>query len=239
MGAAIGIFLASLAGSAHCAAMCGPFVAFYSAGAPDRAVRARLHAAYSAGRLVAYGGLGLAAGALGAGVDRLGGLAGITRAAAIVAGLVMVLWGVGTILALSGRRVARLHAPAGLQRALTTLLGHVKALSAPVRAGVTGLSTALLPCGWLYAFVAAAGGTGSPMRGALVMILFWTGTLPIMVSLGYGLQRIAGPFRARLPLVTAATVVVIGLATIAGRLGVSADILRGPATAGSMAHEHR
>jgi hypothetical protein len=27
------------------------------------------------------------------------------------------------------------------------------------RAGVTGLATAVLPCGWLYAFVAAAGAT--------------------------------------------------------------------------------
>jgi uncharacterized protein len=87
-----------------------------------------------------------------------------------------------------------------------------------VRGLVTGLSTALLPCGWLYAFVAAAGGTGSPGRGMFVMSVFWVGTLPVMATLGFGLQRLAGPVRRSLPLVTATVVVAIGLLTIAGRL---------------------
>jgi sulfite exporter TauE/SafE len=70
----------------------------------------------------------------------------------------------------------------------------------------------------LYAFVAAAGGTGSPVTGAFVMLIFWTGTLPVMVTLGFTLQRLAGPMRRALPLVTASVVVAIGLLTIAGRL---------------------
>jgi sulfite exporter TauE/SafE len=86
------------------------------------------------------------------------------------------------------------------------------------RSGAVGLATALLPCGWLYAFVAVAAGTGSPIRGALAMTLFWSGTLPVMLTLGAGLQRMAGPLRARLPVVTAAVVVVLGLLTIGGRL---------------------
>jgi sulfite exporter TauE/SafE len=224
MEAALGILLASLAGSAHCAAMCGPFVAFAAAGSASGTSRGRFIAAYNAGRLVAYASLGLAAGSLGAGVDRLGGLAGISRAAAVVAGSVMVLWGLDTILAMTGRRVARLHPPAALQRAVTRAIGSVQSLAPSGRAAVTGLATALLPCGWLYAFVAAAGGTGSPWYGALLMVVFWTGSLPVMVTVGYGLQRLAGPLRARLPIVTAATVVVIGLFTIAGRLQLPASL---------------
>lgn len=216
MGAAIGIFLASLAGSPHCAAMCGPFVAFYSAGAPG--IRGRLHLAYSGGRLLSYATLGVIAGAIGSGVERLGALAGIARGAAIVAGVLMVVWGLDTIVALMGHRLGVLHAPPALQRAVTRVLTRVGALPPFARAGITGLATALLPCGWLYAFVAAAGGTASPVRGAFVMLLFWTGTLPIMVGLGMGLQRLAGPLRARLPLVTATAVVAIGLLSIAGRL---------------------
>jgi len=216
MGAAIGIFLASLAGSPHCAAMCGPFVAFYSAGSPG--TRGGLHLAYSGGRLLSYATLGAIAGTLGSGVERLGALAGIARAAAVVAGILMVVWGLDTIVALMGHRLGVLHAPAALQRVVTKMLTRVGALPPLARAAITGLSTALLPCGWLYAFVAAAGGTASPVRGALVMLLFWAGTLPIMVGLGLGLQRLAGPLRARLPLVTATAVVAIGLLSIAGRL---------------------
>lgn len=217
MGAVAAIFLASLLGSAHCAAMCGPFVAFYSVGAgPGR--RSGLHAAYSLGRLAAYATLGAVAGALGAGVESLGALAGVSRAAAVVAGVVMVLWGVDTLAARLGSRRGLLHPPAALQRTVQRIGQGLRSVSPAQRALLTGASTALLPCGWLYAFVAASGGTASPWLGALTMAVFWTGTLPVMVSLGLGLQRLAGPLRERLPLVTATAVVAIGLLTIAGRL---------------------
>lgn len=218
---ALGLFVASLAGSPHCAAMCGPFVAFAAAESGSEGGRPRRRpalAAYHAGRLAAYLSLGVTAGALGAGVDRLGALAGVARGAALVAGLLMVAWGLDTILVVSGRRLGLFHAPAPLQRALTAVVGRVQGLPGHARAGLTGLATALLPCGWLYAFVAAAGGTASPARAALVMAVFWTGTLPVMVTLGAGVRRFAGPLRTRLPLVTASAVVVIGLLTIAGRL---------------------
>ena len=216
MEAVFGIFLASLAGSPHCAAMCGPFLAFAAAGS-DRKRGWIVVAAYHAGRLVAYLALGVVAGSLGAGVERLGAIAGISRGAAIVAGVMMVAWGADTILALNGRR-SRLHPPAAIGRALGRVTRRIGGLPGTTRAGVTGLATALLPCGWLYAFVAAAGGTGSPAQAALVMMLFWTGTLPAMTGLGLGVQRLAGPLRRSLPLVTASVVVVIGCLTIMGRL---------------------
>lgn len=219
MDAAVGIFVASLLGSPHCAAMCGPFVAFAAAGASDPGPSRRLAlGAYHGGRLAAYLLLGLAAGSLGAGVERLGLLAGVARGAALVAGMLMVAWGIDTLLALRGHRLGILHAPAVLQRWLGAIVRRLGGMAAPYRAGLMGLATALLPCGWLYAFVAAAGGTASPARAALVMALFWTGTLPVMVTVGAGLRRVAGPLRRRLPLVTASAVVVIGLLTIAGRL---------------------
>jgi hypothetical protein len=201
--------------------MCGPFLAFAAAGhsgaLPSRP-RWPVLGAYHGGRMVAYLALGLAAGALGAGIERAGAMAGVARAAAVVAGLLMVAWGLDTILAVSGRRVGRLHAPAAIQRALTRVLRRLTAFPDTGRAALTGLATALLPCSWLFAFVAAAGGTGSPARGALVMLLFWTGTLPVMVTLGVTLQRLAGPMRRAVPLVTASMVVAIGLLTMAGWL---------------------
>lgn len=217
MEAALGIFLASLAGSPHCAAMCGPFLAFAAAGTDPSRPRWHIVGGYQLGRLFAYVKVGAVAGVLGAGVERLGALAGISRLAAIVAGIVMVAWGVDTILALRGYR-SRFHPPAALQQALGRVAGRLTRMPGVARAGVIGVATALLPCGFLYAFVAAAGGTGSPARAILVMALFWAGTLPVMSTLGFGLQRLAGPLRRTLPVVTASVVVAIGLLTIAGRL---------------------
>ena len=186
--------------------------------APDAAPRVSSLLAYHGGRLTAYVILGVAAGALGAGVERVGALAGVSRAAAIVSGLLMVGWGAATLLAVRGRRSARFHPPATIQRTLGAVVSRIGDRRGVERAGITGLATALLPCGWLYAFVAAAAGTGSPWRAMLVMGLFWTGTLPVMVTFGFGLQRLAGRLRRHLPLVTASVVVTIGVLTIAGRL---------------------
>jgi sulfite exporter TauE/SafE len=197
--------------------MCGPFVAFAAAGETGPP-RRRTTALYHAGRLLAYVGLGVAAGSLGSGVEQLGVLAGVGRAAGILAGVLMIAWGLGTMRAVRGSQ-PRFHPPGFLQQTLSRVTRHAGGMSGNRRALITGVSTALLPCGWLYAFVAAAAGTGTPALGALVMAFFWTGTLPVMVTLGFGIQRVARPLGRSLPLVTASIVVVIGLLTIAGRLG--------------------
>jgi sulfite exporter TauE/SafE len=50
------------------------------------------------------------------------------------------------------------------------------------------------------------------------MAAFWAGTLPVMAGLGFLAQRALGPLRRRLPVVTAAALIVIGLLTVAGRM---------------------
>jgi sulfite exporter TauE/SafE len=43
-----------------------------------------------------------------------------------------------------------------------------------------GLLSMFLPCGWLYTYVLAAAASQSPCSGALVMFLFWLGTIPAL-----------------------------------------------------------
>jgi sulfite exporter TauE/SafE len=85
------------------------------------------------------------------------------------------------------------------------------------RALVIGMLTGLLPCGWLWAFVITAGGTGSPVSGALVMFAFWLGTVPAMVGVLGLLGPALGRLRARMPLVTAGVLIALGLGTLALR----------------------
>ena len=54
------------------------------------------------------------------------------------------------------------------------------------------------------------------------MAAFWAGTLPVMVGVGVGLQRLAGPLRRHVPTMTAAVLIVVGLVTVMGRLNVPA-----------------
>ena len=217
---------ASLLGSVHCAAMCGGFVCLYAGtGTSQHAVGRRSveimpHAAYNAGRLVSYLTLGMIAGSIGRGVNELGTLVHVSRLAAIVSGAVMVLWGSSTLLAALGVRAPRFGVPDVVQATFGSVLIRLRASSGLVRGGAMGLLTTLIPCGWLYAFVATAGGTGNVGDAVLVMTFFWLGTLPMMAAVGAGAQRAFGSFRRRLPLVAAGVAVALGLLSMAGRLSV-------------------
>jgi sulfite exporter TauE/SafE len=214
------VFAASLLGSLHCAGMCGGLVAFY-AGTNARDGRAPMlpHLAYNAGRLAAYTALGAAAGALGAMLDTTGGaLLGAQRVAAAIAGTLMLLWGAVSLLSALGARVPRPAAPAGLHRVVRRGVALAAAAPPVARAGVIGVLTGCLPCGWLYAFALAAAGTGSALAGAGLMAVFWAGTLPVMLGVGVGVQSIARPLARHIPAACAVAMIVIGLLALDGRI---------------------
>lgn len=220
------VFLASLLGSLHCAGMCGAFVAFAvadSEGKPGQ--RVALNAAYHGGRLATYVALGMAAGSVGALLDLSGALVGISRVAMSLAGAVMVIFGISAAMAAMGKRSLRMPVPKFMQKLLA--VGHKAAMQlSPVRrALMIGLLTTLLPCGWLYAFAAVAGGTASPWLGGVTMAVFWLGTLPVLVSLGVGVQRLSGVFGRKLPHATALALILVGLWTLVGRGGLDAASL--------------
>lgn len=224
---------ASLLGSPHCAAMCGGFVCFFSG--QQGAKPSRLtHAAYHAGRLFSYALLGAAAGMAGAGFDLAGRMAGFQRPAAIAAGALLILWGLAGLASAAGYGRRATAAPAGFRRLLTGALARLADKPPILRALTIGLLTALLPCGWLYVFVATAASTGSATSGALVMAAFWAGTVPVLAGIGALAQRAAGPLRARLPVVTAAVLVVLGVLTVAGKFQAPHTPPGQPA-----AHDHR
>jgi uncharacterized protein len=230
------ILSASLLGSMHCVGMCGAFLAMATIPEPGRASApsgARLQAAYHGGRLVTYVTLGSLAGLLGQTLDLGGQFVGVPRVAAILAGAVMVLFAGSNLLRLWGVSLPRVRLPGAWLRLVT--LGHERAMDlAPTgRAIAIGLLTTLLPCGWLYAFVAFAAGTASAGTGALAMVAFWLGTLPVMVSLGIGLTRFGGPLRRHMPVATSLLLLVVGLAAVGGRLSIDLPVV--VATAGTPA----
>ena len=218
----LGVLAASLLGSVHCAAMCGTFACMYAgrtgSNGRDGIGPWRGHAAYHGGRLVSYVLLGGFAGAIGARVNDLGRLTGLGRAAAVVAGTLMVIWALDRIAGSFGMRSRLMSAPAWMQRTMGRVLLLGRNASATSRALLIGLVTTLLPCGWLYAFVAVAGSTGSAGGGATVMAVFWVGTVPMLLAVGAGVARLFGAFARRLPVASAIVVLLLGVMSIAGKL---------------------
>ncbi|MCZ7582336.1 MAG: sulfite exporter TauE/SafE family protein [Deltaproteobacteria bacterium] len=215
------VMLASLVGSFHCVGMCGPLVAFY-AGADTSGTRDKplAHLAYHGGRLATYALLGAVAGALGRVVDFAGTGLGVQRAAAVLVGLLMIAWGVAALAQASGVRLPATAVPRALQKFFLRRSGALKNQPPMLRALAIGLFSAALPCGWLYAFALIAAGTGSVLGGALVMAVFWLGTVPWLLGLGVGVQFMAAPLRKRLPALTAILLIALGLYAVVGRSGI-------------------
>jgi uncharacterized protein len=104
-------------------------------------------------------------------------------------------------------------------------MGPIARLPTTGRAAALGCVTALLPCGWLYGFVLAAAGTGSALRGALVLAAFWSGSVPVLVgvsSLGRAVSRALG---ARTPLFSSLVLLALGFANLWTHYNVPAQAL--------------
>lgn len=200
----LAVLVASLAGSLHCASMCGGLVA-------SLAPTPRLAVAYHLGRLVGYSTLGALAGLFG---DELGGSnhPWLSVISAALLGALLVAAGIKTWRGKS----FHLRLPRFLARAQGAVWSRACASNHP---GATrfaaGALSAVLPCGWLYTFVLGAAATGSAARGAWFMAFFWMGTLPALSALSAIARRFFAPIRSRAPRVAALLLVLAGLATIA------------------------
>ena len=209
------VIVASGVGSLHCAAMCGPLTSLYlEPGAAGTAPRTRWlpTVMYSVGRLGAYVSLGVIAGGVGSVIELAGRAASIQRAAMIVAAAAILAWGALSLAAALGLPVPSL-APRTWNRGLI----RIRRRRPVARAALVGLLSAALPCGWLWAFVMIAAGTGGMLAGAAVMTAFWLGTLPMMMGIGVIAMPLVRRLGARLPLVTSLTLILLGVVALAAR----------------------
>jgi sulfite exporter TauE/SafE len=213
------VVLASVLGSLHCVGMCGGLVSFYAGSERESAGRRWApHAAYHLTRLVAYVILGAIAGGLGSALDLFGSRIGLGDLGVVVAGSTLLFWGIPLLFRRRGNaQLVRLgREPArrrrwvqAMERVLLALAQRVRQRSPLWRASALGLSSALLPCGWLYAFVVLAAGTGSWSAGAGLLVAFWSGTVPALLGLSLGVERLGQRLRSRVPRFSAALVLLV------------------------------
>jgi sulfite exporter TauE/SafE len=90
------------------------------------------------------------------------------------------------------------------------------------RALLLGLFSALLPCGWLYAFAIAAAGSATALTGAAILLAFWAGNLPFLLGLGAALGGVLGRLRQHVPLASALLIFSLGLFTVMDRVNLPA-----------------
>lgn len=208
------LFIAGLVTSIHCVAMCGTMVITYgiNANPTDSWFRRLLpHLAYQGAKVVSYMAVGLVLG----GVGSLLNLSGIRGWVTIVAGAFMIT--IGFSMTTLGKSVRRYlpQAPAFYVKALGSLRRKAKSDAAEGRASLTtpftfGLMTGLMPCAPLQAAQLAAAGAGSPAAGAVAMLGFALGTLPLMLVFGAASSKLGERFKKNMAVVGAIVILVLG-----------------------------
>jgi len=225
----ITVFIASLLGSLHCAGMCGGFVAYF-AGRSETPFTS--HLAYHFGRLSTYVLLGAVAGILGRTLDSFAALVGFQRLTAVFAGILLIYWGLRAVIGGATFQFESTSTkPRGIARVVQPVfrlaLEKTSRVSWNHRAGLLGIVSTFLPCGWLYSFTAVAAASADPLQGALVMAAFWLGTVPILASFGGFSRMIGAGVRAYAPRIAGALLIVAGLFSLFSRhellLGVPTD----------------
>jgi len=165
------IFFTGILVSLHCIGMCSGFVVSYASNTSKNEIIP--HLCYNGGRILSYTVLGALLGLIGsvfAFNDQ------IRSYLAIFAGVFMVVFG----LSMFFPQLRRFVTLPGLNLHSSTQSGNQNK-KGPV---LIGLMNGLMPCGPLQAMLIYAVGTGSVIEGALVMLAFGLGTVPLMLILG-------------------------------------------------------
>jgi sulfite exporter TauE/SafE len=207
------IFIGGLLGSAHCVGMCGPLALMVGSGAGRLKENVRRQAIYSAGRIFTYGCCGATAAFASAWLTaQTRSLVAAQAWLAIVAGGLLVVVGLASTGVLPRWNVKLLrNAPCHAAQAIKTLTTAPDSLSL----FLAGVATGFIPCGLVYAFLLKAGSSGSIGMGAMTMVLFGLGTVPLMMLVGTGGGLLTMSTRSQVLKVAAWCVVIAGMVTIA------------------------
>jgi sulfite exporter TauE/SafE len=195
-------FILGLFGSLHCAGMCGPLALALPAtgGKPVSFFVGRL--AYNLGRIITYCALGLVFGLIGKSLV----LAGIQRWVSIALGVALL---VGLF---ASRRLALWRPVTMLVDRLKSAMGGLLRRRSANALLTLGLLNGLLPCGLVYVACAGAVATGDLFNGALYMLAFGLGTVPMMLAISLSGKLV--PVSMRLKLLKSVPVAVFLLASL-------------------------
>lgn len=201
------LFVIGLLTSFHCVAMCGGInlsqcIPPSGGERESRFASLRPSLLYNAGRVISYTVVGGIVGALGSAVSFSGGFKGIVQ---LIAGVFMVIMGLNMLSLFPFLRRLNPRMPKIFARGIES---QKAASKSPL---VVGLLNGLMPCGPLQAMQIYALSTGSPLKGALSMMVFALGTLPLMFGLGALSSFLSKKFTHRVMTAGAVLVVVLGL----------------------------
>lgn len=221
----VAVFFIGIFTSVHCIAMCGGINLTQSTMNKNDLASTKpnykSNLQYNIGRIISYtliGGL-------------LGGLGSVFTISSsfqtlimVLAGIFMVIMGINMLGIFPGLRALNLSLP----NSITSKISSLKNGKGPL---YIGLLNGFMPCGPLQAIQLFALSTGSFVSGALTMLFFALGTLPLVFGFGIVASLLNQKFARRVNLVSAVLIAVLGLFMVQNSFALSGNTFKQETTA--------
>jgi len=194
-----------LIGSFHCIGMCGPIVVALPLKKHNLLSKITGAILYNSGRVLTYSIIGILFGLLGRGIS----LAGFQQWTSILLGIAMIISvlfpfffrekiTIGNLFSgFASRLIVRLK-KLFTDRSYSSLL-------------MIGILNGLLPCGLVYVAIAGAISSGTVITGALFMMLFGIGTIPLLLIATLASDAIGQRIRSKMQRVVPYFVFMLGV----------------------------
>lgn len=208
-----------LLGSFHCIGMCGPIAFMLPVSRDNELMKFFQVLLYHAGRLLAYGTIGLAFGVVGKTLD----LFGLQQQLSIITGIIMI-----TIILFPAAKFSKFNISGPISIAIGKIkssMGSLLKKKSPDMFFTIGVLNGFLPCGLVYLAVFGAVAAGGTLQGSLYMVLFGIGTIPLMTSVVYSRGLIGPSLRNKVRKMIPAFVVILGVIFIMRGMGLGIPFL--------------
>jgi sulfite exporter TauE/SafE len=210
----------SLVGSMHCVGMCTPF-AILAMGPTTPTQRNRIvrMSSYHLGRLTTYLIMGVGVAFLSSALQWFAGGNLALQVVGWSVGVAMIVMGTLRLLSTFSWQMPVQHS-AWAQRWTSAIVKLRRAYSGgPVWLGAYawGLTSTLLPCGWLYLFVLAAAAAPSASMAIAMMFAFWLGTLPLLSVAAWGWSSISPRWQIHMQPIAAGCIISFGVLILVQR----------------------
>ncbi len=214
-----GGFVLGFLGSMHCVGMCGPIVFALPKKEGNRLAYFWGGSCYNLGRAITYMLIGMIFGLLGQGFS----MVGIHRWIGIGAGLFMIAAGIFpkfyTLFSFENNTFVRW---------IQKKIGRLFRFKSYTALFTIGLLNGALPCGMVYAAIAAALALGNVIESGLFMLLFGLGTFPIMLLIFTTGSMVGMEFRKKMTKFASYILILLGVLFVLRGLGLGIPFISPP-----------
>jgi sulfite exporter TauE/SafE len=196
--------IVGLVGSFHCVGMCGPIALALPLKENSWTTRIISSTLYNFGRVITYGLLGAIFGTLGFGLA----FWGLQQWISVAVGVVMIL---SVLFPLVFRKIKLQRALDGVLSGFKSYFGKLFGFRTYLSTWVVGLLNGFLPCGLVYIALAGAVVSNGPAEGAIYMVVFGLGTIPMLLVVSLAGNVVSVKFRNRIRRWIPVIVVIIGI----------------------------